>query len=115
LYTGEFQPSITSELPLMSKLRVDFQEGFIHDEIHVRVNGQERLKKADVTTNRLLGIASSEEIEVPNGRLTIDIEIPTKNLAKTIALETSGSEYLGVSIENGKIEHIVSQKPFGYA
>jgi hypothetical protein len=99
----------------MSKLFVDFQEGFAHDEVQVRVNGQERLKKADVTTNRLLGIASSEEIEVPDGRITVDIQIPTKNLSKTISLEISGSEYLGVSIENGKIEHIASQKPFGYA
>lgn len=99
----------------MSKLFVDFQEGFAHDEVQVRVNGQERLKKAGVTTNRLLGIASSEEIEVPDGRITVDIQIPTKNLSKTISLEISGSEYLGVSIENGKIEHIASQKPFGYA
>jgi len=99
----------------MSKLCVDFQEGFAHDEIQVRVNGQERLKKAGVTTNRLLGIASSEEIEVPDGRITVDIQIPTKNLSKTISLETSGSEYLGVSIENGRIEHIASQEPFGYA
>lgn len=99
----------------MSKLFVDFQEGFAHDEVQVRVNGQERLKKAGVTTNRLLGIASSEEIEVPDGRITVDIQIPTKNLSKTISLEISGSEYLGVSIENGRIEHIASQKPFGYA
>ena len=99
----------------MSKLCVDFQEGFAHDEVHVRVNGQEQLKKTGVTTNRLLGIASSEEIEVPNGRITVDIQIPTKNLSKTIPLEISGSDYLGVSIENGKIEHIASRTPFGYA
>src|SRR5262245_32214628 len=99
----------------MSKLRVDFQEGFTHDQIDLRINGQERLQKEGVTTNLLLGLASSVEIEVPPGRVTIDIKIPTKNLAKTISLECSGSEYLGVSIENGRIEHIVSQQPFGYA
>jgi hypothetical protein len=99
----------------MSKLRVDFQEGFTNDEIDLRLNGQELLKKAGVTTNRLLGLASSAEVEVPNGRVTIEITIPTKNLAKTISLESSGSEHLGVSIENGRIEHIVSQQPFGYA
>ncbi|HEX6718236.1 MAG TPA: hypothetical protein VF088_14050 [Pyrinomonadaceae bacterium] len=99
----------------MSKLHVDFQEGFARDEIDLRINGQERLQKEGVTTNLLLGLALSAEIEVPDGRVTIEIKIPTKNLAKTISLESSGSEYLAVSIENGKIEHIVSQKPFGYA
>ena len=99
----------------MSKLHVDFQEGFTHDEIDLRINEQERFHKEGVTTNRLLGLASSAEIEVPNGRVTIEIKIPTKNLAKTISLETSGSEYLGVSIEKGSIEHIVSKNPFGYA
>jgi hypothetical protein len=99
----------------MSKLNVDFQEGFTHDKIDLRINGEQRFQKEDVTTNRLLGYASSAEIEVPTGRVTIEIKIPTKNLAKTISLETSGSAYLGVSIENGRIEHIVSQRPFGYA
>ncbi|HKR13807.1 MAG TPA: hypothetical protein VJT15_17210 [Pyrinomonadaceae bacterium] len=99
----------------MSKLRVDFQEGFAHDEIDLRINGQERLQKEGVTTNPLLGLASSEEVDVPEGSVTIEIKIPTKNLAKTISLESSGSKYLGVSIANGRIEHIVSQNPFGYA
>ena len=99
----------------MSKLDLNFQEGFNHDEVELRINGELRLRKEGVTTNLLLGLASSAEIEVPDGLITIDIKIPTKNLAKTISLETSGSEYLGVSIENGSIEHIVSRKPFGYA
>lgn len=99
----------------MSTLRVDLQEGFNGDEVGLRVNGQEAFQKGDVTTKQLLGLASSAEIEVPNGTLTIEIKVPTKNLAKTISLETSGSEYLGVSITNGKIEHIVSHEPFGYA
>ena len=99
----------------MSKLHVDFQEGFTQDKIVLRINGQERWQKQDVTTNRLLGLASSAEIDVPDGSVTIDIQIPTKNLAKTISIEISGSAFLGISIENGRIEHIVSQRPFGYA
>lgn len=99
----------------MSKLHVDFQEGFTQDKIILRVNGQERWQKQDVTTNRLLGLASSAEIDVPDGSVTIEIQIPTKNLSKTISIEVSGSGFLGVSIEHGRIEHIVSQRPFGYA
>ena len=99
----------------MSTLRVDLQEGFNDDAVDLRVNGQDGFQKEGVTTKLLLGLASSAEIEVPNGTVTIEIKIPTKNLAKTISLETPSSKYLGVSIANGKIEHIVSREPFGYA
>lgn len=99
----------------MSKLRVDLQEGFTGDAVDVSVNGQESLRKEGVTTKRLLGVATSSEIDVPDGTITIEIKIPTKNLSKIISLETPDSRYLGVSIEDGKIEHIVSKRPFGYA
>jgi len=99
----------------MSKLRVDLQEGFTDDEVYLHVNGVPSLRKQGVTTKRFLGLATSSEIEVPEGTVNIEIKIPTKNLAKTISLNASGSDYLGVSVGDGKIQHIVSQKPFGYA
>jgi hypothetical protein len=99
----------------MSKLQVDLQEGFTGDAVNVRINGLASLNKEGVTTKSLLGLAMSSEIEVPDGTITIEISIPTKNLAKTISLETPAAKYLGVSIEKGKIEHIISQRPFGYA
>lgn len=99
----------------MSTLRVDLQEGFKDDAVDLRVNGQDGFQKEGVTTKLLLGLASSAEIEVPNGTVTIEIKVPTKNLAKTISLEVPSAKYLGISIANGKIEHIVSHEPFGYA
>ena len=100
---------------VMTKLRVDLQEGFTGDAVDVSVNGHESLRKEGVTTKRMLGLATSSEIDVPDGTVTIEIKVPTKNLSKTISLETSASQYLGFSIEDGEIEHIVSKKPFGYA
>jgi hypothetical protein len=98
----------------MPKLRVDLQEGFTGDEVNLLINGQQSLHKQGVTTKSLLGLANSSEIEVPDGPITIEIQVPTKSLSKTISLETSASKHLGFSIENGKVEHIISQRPFGY-
>lgn len=99
----------------MPKLGLDLQEGFTGDVVSVRVNGRESFRKEGVTTRRMLGLAVSSEIEVPEGTATIEIRIPTKNLSKTITLETATSIFLGVSVGSGEIEHIVSREPFGYA
>jgi hypothetical protein len=99
----------------MSKLRVDFQEGFAADEVEIRINGHDSFHKEGVTTRRMLGLATSSEIEVPDGPVDIEIEVPTRRLSKTISLKSSESAHLGVSIQGGELKLMVSQKPFGYA
>lgn len=116
LQTPDFPFSIVGEAVYgMSKLRVDLQEGFAGDAVNLLINGRESLRKEGVTTKNLVGLANSSEIEVPDGPITIEIQVPTKNLSKTISLETSATKYLGFSIENGRIGHVISQRPFGYA
>jgi hypothetical protein len=99
----------------MFKLRVDLQEGFTGDAVNVKVNGRDALSKNGVTTKRMLGLATSSEIEIPEGAVSIEIQVPTQKISKTISLHTSESKYLGVSIRDGELEHIASKKPFGYA
>ena len=99
----------------MSRLRVDLQEGFAGDDVDIRINGRESLHKEGVTTKRVLGLATSSEIEVPDGPVSVEIEVPTKQLSKTISLEGAESSHLGVSIQDGEIKVIVSSKRFGYA
>lgn len=99
----------------MSKLRVDFQEGFAADEVDIKVNGRDSFHKEGVTTRRMIGLATSSEVEVPDGPLKVEIEVPTKNLSKKILLNSPDSAHLGVSIQGGELKLIVSRKPFGYA
>ena len=99
----------------MSKLRVDLQDGFTGDAVEVRVNGLDALHEVAVTTKRMLGLATSSEIEVPEGTVSIEIKVPTKRISKTITLRPSESPYLGFSIRNGEIKYIASKRPFGYA
>lgn len=100
----------------MASLRVDLQEGFADDEVTVKINGSESLHRTGVTTKRMLGLATSSEIEVPDdGPVTVKVEIPTRHLSKSLLLSVSDSRHLGVSIQNGEIKFIVSEKAFGYA
>ena len=99
----------------MPSMRIDLQEGFNNDAVEVYVNGEKVLEKEGVTTKRMLGLALSSEIEVPDGALAIEIKVPTKNLAKIFSVESFDISNLGVSIHNGELKGITSKKRFGYA
>ena len=99
----------------MPKMRLDLQEGFNNDTVEILVNGQTVLQKEGVTTKLMIGLAVSSEIEAPDGTLDVEIKVPTKNLSKTISVETSNTPNLGISILNGEIKIITSETRFGYA
>ena len=96
-------------------MQLDLQEGFNNDVVEIYVNGAKVLEKEGVTTKRMLGLASSSEIDVPDGALDIEIKVPTKNLSKTFSVDSSDIPNLGISIHNGELKIITSKKRFGYA
>ena len=96
-------------------MRIDLQEGFSNDTVEILVNGNVVLQKEGVTTKRMLGLALSSEIDVPDGTLDIEIKVPTKTLSKSTSVETSNTPNLGISIHNGEIKIITSETHFGYA
>lgn len=98
----------------MVTLFIDFQDGFVDDKIVLQVNGKEVFRKEQVTTKLLLGLADSLKTKVDTGQVSIEIYLPKKNIKKTIALEVSADTYVGISIVDGMIEYIISDKPFGY-
>ena len=99
----------------MPSMHLDLQEGFANDAVEILVNGNIVLQTEGVTTKRMLGLALSSEIEVPDGTLDIEIRVPTKNLSHTISVESSTTPNLGISIHNGQIKIITSERRFGYA
>ena len=93
-------------------MRFDLQDGFKNDRVELYVNGVKVFEEQGVTTRRQLGFALSSEIDVPAGPLELEIRIPTRQLSKTISVDTPN---IGISIRNGAIEVITSGKRFGYA
>ena len=96
-------------------MRLDLQEGFTNDVVEIYVNGAKVREWEAVTTKRMLGLAASSEIGVPDGALDIEVKVPTKNLAKTFSVESSDTPNLGISIQNGELKSVTSRKRFGYA
>ncbi len=98
----------------MTQIRIDLQEGFRHDAVTIRVNGEEVLN-TDVSTRLQTGFAGSVEIDVPEPSATIEIALPDRDVSATIPLHVDSAVYVGVSLTpDSKIEHRLSQDPFGY-
>ena len=95
----------------MPTLTIDLQEGFAGDEVIVRVNGREVVRRPGVKTKRMLGLAQSLEVPVPDGAVSLEIEVQAKRARGTTAVHHS---HLGVSLVGNEVRFIEADKPFGY-
>jgi membrane-associated protease RseP (regulator of RpoE activity) len=100
---------------MAASVRIALQDGFDGDTVVVKVNGKQVFKQDNVKTKRQIGKAASFDVEVEDDAADVHISLPDKKISQTIALNVSDKTYLGVSIEEDKIEHKVSSEPFRYA
>lgn len=98
----------------MAKLGIDLQDGFEGDEVIVKIDGEERFRRSDVTTKRVLGLAANAKFEVPDGAVSVEICVPNRGIETRLELDVSGDTYVGVSLEGGEMPAIVRSKKFGY-
>ena len=98
----------------MANLTIDFQDGFVNDSIECRLNGKRIYSKNNCNTSRLTGLAESVSLKVGNCSNKIKVIIINRDIEKEIRLEVEDDVFIGISIVNDTIEHIVSTKPFGY-
>ena len=95
----------------MPKLTIDLQDGFLDDEVIVRVNGEEVERRPNVRTKRALGLAQSFDIKVPDGTVTVQVDVPTKGVSGTTEIQ---HPQLGVSLDGARLHFIQSDDEFGY-
>lgn len=98
----------------MTLLHIALQEGFEDETVVIRVAGREAFRKDNVRTKLQIGLADSFELNVEEGPVSLEIDLPKKSLSKSIELQVPNTVYLGVSLIAGKIQHKISHEPFGY-
>jgi hypothetical protein len=103
-----------------SVVSVDFQDGYVNDSIILRINENEVVKKDNVSTDLRIGLANNSfRTRIPNGKIKIDIFIPTKNLNYSRTIEIESDIHIGVSIVNSNttnpdITVTIQKEPFFY-
>ncbi len=99
----------------MVAVTVDLQDGFTDDTVVISARGQELLREDEVSTRFQIGKARSVQIEVPEGEVALDVQVPTKNERATVPIDTSKPVFVGVSLTTeGELEIRVQERPFGY-
>ncbi len=95
-------------------LTIDLQEGFNNDSLLIRINDEDVFQAEEVTTRLLLGLARSIESNIPIGLTKVEIIIQSQELEKIVELDVKNDTFLGISIQDSDISHIVSDVPFRY-
>ena len=67
-----------------------------------------------MNTDYSISRADSVEVQVCQGSVSIEIDVPSRHLQDTLALEVSGTVYLGVSILDDKFDYRTSKEMFYY-
>ncbi len=100
----------------MPPLHLALQGGFAGETVVVKVNGREVFRNPEVKTRMQIGLAADFEVDVPAGTARIEVEIPERKTSTSFEVPiTAGATYVGISLDrSGKIEHVVSDQPFGY-
>jgi len=88
----------------MSTLTIDLQEGFAGDTVAIRANRAEVYRRTGVSTNLAISLADSIELELPEGEVDLEIEVPTRGAAHSLRIALTGHLFLTVSLVEGRIE-----------
>ena len=99
----------------MALLHIDLQDGFFEDTVVVFVNGEEKYRKSSVKTKVQIGLAESFELDVTEGRVSVRVSMPLRNLSESVEIQVSTDVYFGVSLSTGgKLICYTSDQPFRY-
>ena len=101
----------------MHRLEIHLQQGFVVDDVIVRVNGHEVVERLAVTTNPTTGLAEVIHAEAAKGKVRVRFAIPSRGIVADLTLDASLTPFLGVRLApgGGALEMNPAALPFGYS
>lgn len=93
---------------------IDLQEGFMHDTVAVRIGNEQVFRQEDVSTDFFEGRAESIEANVPEGPVTVEVEVLSRHLSDRIVLNVPPVSHLGVALSETQLRFRVSDESFLY-
>ena len=99
----------------MTTLHVHLQDGFSNHRVTVSVDGRLASDKPNVRTRPQLGLADTVDLPVPDGDVTVLVELPDSGQSQTVVLNAATTPFLGLSVApDGSLTHTLSDTTFGY-
>jgi len=95
-------------------LDIHLQEGFEGDEVVVRIDGEERLRRDAVQTRKALALAEHVTFEVAAGQHVVEVSIPARGIEQRIDVDVADKLYVGMGLKDNELRVRVRDKQFGY-
>ena len=95
-------------------LHIALQDGFDNEPVVVLINGEEVLRREEVRTDPRIGVAYAFEVPLPEAPVTVEVQLPRRQVSDSVQLEAGGPLHLGVSYQDGALQFKTSAVPFGY-
>lgn len=98
----------------MPFVHISLEDGFEQDSVIVRVDGRQIYEQHGVTTRTQISLADRIETDVDGPRATVEVAVPTRDLAGSRSIEPGKDQAVGVSIRDGAIRFQVWDEPYGH-
>lgn len=98
----------------MPKLHVTLADGFTNDRVTISVDGRTVFAKDGITSQALLGIADSFDINVPRGRATVVVSLDTRRIEHSFPIDVRGDLKLALYVDEGELR-LASGPKIGFA
>jgi hypothetical protein len=97
----------------MATVNIALEEGFDNDRVLVSVNGK-HFERSGVTTKLQTGLAEQFETEVPDGKVTIAVDLPQRSINGNYAVEATETVFVGISADSQTLRFRHASHTFGY-
>lgn len=88
----------------MARLQVALQDGFDEDAVVVSLDGREVFRKDGVTTRRQISLAESFEIDAPDQPAELHVDVMSRGVSDSIAVDARAQPIVTLSLRDGRIE-----------
>lgn len=87
----------------MQTLHLVLEDGFEGDTVVIRADGRELFREDDVTTRTQISHAGDAQVEVPEGLVTLEVEVPTQGVSDRVEVDAAATPVVGLSLREGRI------------
>lgn len=84
-------------------INVALQDGFDGDTVVIRVDGAEAYRGEHVTTRTQISHAADMQLDVADGPVTLEVDVPTRGVQETFTLDPHAHPNVALSLLDGRL------------
>jgi hypothetical protein len=84
-------------------INVALQDGFDGDTVVIRVDGDEAYRGEEVTTRTQLSHAEDMQLDVPDERFALEVEIPGQGIRERLDVDPRAQPNVALSLLDGRL------------